>query len=519
MEIVTFNCQGLRSSDHRETLFSWLNCTNVDFLCLQETHSVSQREFSSWLHDAVEAKVLSKPYDCVSSPGTNRSSSVAIVYKSHFELSTCATDPKGCFVCGNFSTETNSFQICTIYGPNTSKEGGPFFDSLYPVLDPGIPCILCGNFNTVVNASTDRRGCNAFSLYAYNWSDTLSALMSCYNLKDVWRLWHPIASEFTWHRANGSLQASRLDMFWLCSFFLPLVLSVDIFPFFRSDHSYVYLRLSLPTSVHRGPGVWKLNTSHLKDLSFLLLVTQFWESWRNEKRSFHNLSAWWDAGKSHLKLLIRNFSRKKASAFRKRISSLERTLYFLNRRTEHGEDVDHLLTDVRSELEDAHRQQAKGCQIRANVQWAEEGEASTSYFFKLEQRHGQSRLFSGIRTAGGSVVSSFVLIARAWVFFYVTLFSADVLHVGHQDFFLSHIIHKLSPEQRAFCDGELTAEEFKRALDDMVYGRSPGLDGFPAEIYQTFWPVLGQDFVKVILTLEAWVEQFFHLTRKRRSIE
>ena len=244
--------------------------------------------------------------------------------------------------------------------------------------------------------------------------------MSCYNLKDVWRLWHPNASEFTWHRANGS-QASCLDMFWLCSFFLPLVLSVDIFPFFCSDHSYVHLKLSLPTSVHRGPGVWKLNTSHLKDLSFLLLVTQFWESWKNEKRSFHNLSAWWDAGKSRLKLLIRNFLQK-ASAFRQRILSLERTLYFLNRRAEHGEDVDHLLTDVRSELEDAHRQQAKGCRIRANVQWAEEGEASTSYFFKLEQWHKQSWLFSAIRTAGGSVVSSFVLIVRAWVFFYVTLF-------------------------------------------------------------------------------------------------
>ena len=201
--------------------------------------------------------------------------------------------------------------------------------------------------------------------------------------------------------------ASRLDMFWLCSFFLPLVLSVNISPFFRSDHSYVYLTLSLPTSVHRGPGVWKLNTSHLKDLSSILLLTQFWESWRAEKRSFHNLSAWWDAGKSRLKLLIRNFSQKKASAFRKRISSLERTLYFLNRRVEQGEDVDHLLTDVRSELEDAHRQQGRSCRIRANVQWTEEGEASSSYFFKLEQRHGQSRLFSTIPTAVWSYHLSF----------------------------------------------------------------------------------------------------------------
>ena len=273
---------------------------------------------------------------------------------------------------------------------------------------------------------------------------------------------------------------------------------MDIFPFFRSDYSYVYLQLSLPTSVHRGPKMWKLNTSHLKDLSFVLLVTQFWESWRNEKRSFHNLSAWCDAGKSRLKLFIRNFLQKKVSAFRKRISSLERTLYFLNRRAEHGEDVDHLLTDVSSELQNAHRQQARGCRIRANVQWAEEGKASTSYFFKLEQRHGQSRLFSAIRAAGGSVVSSFVMIVRAWVLFYVTLFTADVLHVGHQDFFLSHITQKLLPEQRPFCDGELTAEECKRALDGMVSGISPGLDGFPAEFYETFWPVLGQDFVKVM---------------------
>ena len=283
----------------------------------------------------------------------------------------------------------------------------------------------------------------SFAVISIQWLISLRTLMSCYNLKDVWRLWHTNASEFTWHRPNGS-QAYRLDMFWLCFFFLPLVLSVDIFPFFRSDHSYVYLKLSLPTSVHRGPGVWKLNTRHFKDLSFILLVTQFWESWRAEKRSFHNLSAWWDAGKSRLKLLIRNFSRKKASAFCKRISSLERTLYFLDRRAEQGEDVDHLLIDVRSELQDAHRQ-ARGCRIRANVQWAEEGEAS-SYFFKLEQRHGQSRLFSAIRTAGGSVVSSFVLIVRAWVLFYVTLFTANVLHVGHQDFFLSHITQKLSPE-------------------------------------------------------------------------
>ena len=69
-------------------------------------------------------------------------------------------------------------------------------------------------------------------------------------------------------------------MFWLSSFFLPLLLSVGIFPFFRSTHSYVYLKFSLPDGVRRGRGVWKFNTGHLKDLHFITLITQFWEYWR-----------------------------------------------------------------------------------------------------------------------------------------------------------------------------------------------------------------------------------------------
>ena len=48
------------------------------------------------------------------------------------------------------------------------------------------------------------------------------------------------------------------------------------------------------------------------------------------------------------------------------------------------------------------------------------------------------------------------------------------------------------------CKGELTVAECKAALDGMGSGKSPGLDGLPAEFYQRFWPVLGNDLVKVI---------------------
>ena len=34
---------------------------------------------------------------------------------------------------------------------------------------------------------------------------------------------------------------------------------------------------------------------------------------------------------------------------------------------------------------------AKGAQVRSRVRWAEEGETSSRYFFRLEKKHGSER--------------------------------------------------------------------------------------------------------------------------------
>ena len=77
--------------------------------------------------------------------------------------------------------------------------------------------------------------------------------MDSHDLVDIWRQHHTEERSYTWRRADGS-QASRLDMFWLSSSFLESVAQVDIFPFFHSDHSYIYLKLTFPSLPDRGPG-------------------------------------------------------------------------------------------------------------------------------------------------------------------------------------------------------------------------------------------------------------------------
>ena len=87
---------------------------------------------------------------------------------------------------------------------------------------------------------------------------------------------------------------------------------------------------------------------------------------------------------------------------------------------------------------------SRSARIRSKVQRAEEGEASTSYFFRLEKRNGERRLFSAFRSMCGVIVSSLVDISRAWVSFYGSLFTAQSLDISQQDFFLDQISRKLT---------------------------------------------------------------------------
>ena len=179
-------------------MFSWLNCCKVDILCLQETHSVSQTKFEGWVKAAQDAGVLSPNYSCVSSSGRHRSCGVAIFYNSCLSLSSCARDQHSPLLCAQLTSNSTTFQVCNIYGSNKAKDGNVFFESLYPVLDLDLPCILCGDFNTMVDPYMDRQGCNPTSPWAYNWSRTLTNLMSCYNLQDIWWVKHPSDYAFTW---------------------------------------------------------------------------------------------------------------------------------------------------------------------------------------------------------------------------------------------------------------------------------------------------------------------------------
>jgi exonuclease III len=468
-----------------------------DIVCLQETHSTSREEFVNWLSRESAAGNNPQHYSVFSSPGSVRSRGVAVLLKPGFTVDSDVFDGDGRLQILHLSLPCSSaFQLVNIYGPNKKNDGIAFFESVLPQLAASLPSVVCGDFNTVVDPSVDRVGCNPSSPWAYNWPISLANLTKEMDLQDVWRLRHPTDRCYTWSRMNGS-QASRLDMFWLSSSLIDSVTDIGIYPYFRSDHSYVFMTFSLPSTPERGPGLWKFNSSLLSDRHFTAQVTAFWLEWQLEKSSFPSLGVWWDAGKKRLKWLIREHSRQQTSLRRSRVQSLEKALTDLSRRQVLGEDVASQIKDVRDDLDLEFRHRAHGAMIRSKEQWAEEGETSSSYFFRKEKSSGMRRLFSGIRNAQGIIVRSISAILHVWCLYYVHLFTASCLSQPDQEFFLDSLDLKLSDAESSLCEGDVLNAECLAALRSFKNNKSPGIDGLSYEFYRHFWTLLGGDLVDV----------------------
>ena len=81
--------------------------------------------------------------------------------------------------------------------------------------------------------------------------------------------------------------------------------------------------------------------------------------------------------------------------------------------------------------------------------------------------------------------------------FFSTLFSADELDLKVQEDLLENLSVRLPSSSSASCDGPITLDEARKALEGAAIGRSPGSDGLSAEFYLAFRKVLGEDLIEV----------------------
>ena len=171
-------------------------------------------------------------------------------------------------------------------------------DDLHSKIDPSIPIVLAGDYNTVFDRSIDHLGYDPADSSRES-SSSLRDLFDTCCVIDIWRYLHPSSSSFTWTRCNGSL-ASRIDLFGVPYVWVSSVSFCDILPCPFSDHCAVSLTISVPDVVPPGPGLWKLNISILDEVEYVKNISDFWQTWHGSIQQFPSLAKWWEAGKSRI---------------------------------------------------------------------------------------------------------------------------------------------------------------------------------------------------------------------------
>ena len=273
------------------------------------------------------------------------------------------------------------------------------------------------------------------------------------------------------------------------------------YPSFFTDHWYLQVTFTLPSSIGRGPGYWKLNISVLKELEYLELVKSFWSFWQVHESNgdFSTPLEWWDMGKFYLRELSHSYCKTKALAASKSKRNLSRSLNQLRRLMDAGNStVFAEFCQIQEDLRAHELQTAQAAQVRARTQWVEEGEVSSSYFFSLEPKHQQKKIMTGIADpSSGTVYHDPLEVLAIWRAYYSELFSAQPCDSVVQNELLTKLERTLSTEESSNCEGLLSLEECGLALQGMSSSKTTGCDGFPMEFYSIFWCILGSDLVRV----------------------
>ena len=179
-------------------------------------------------------------------------------------------DDLGNLIAINLKLDKYSLTVINIYGPN--RDSPDFYESIQMLVQErqaqGDFVIICGDFNMVMDQDKDTL--NYCREHNVNAKQSLQKTMRESDLVDIWREMNQDKIQFTWF--SGRLdKMARLDMFIISRPMTPLIRKCEISNSFRSDHAIISIVID-SCQERKGNGLWKFNTSLLKDEDYIRKV-------------------------------------------------------------------------------------------------------------------------------------------------------------------------------------------------------------------------------------------------------
>ena len=139
--------------------------------------------------------------------------------------------------------------------------------------------------------------------------------------------------------------------------------------------------------------------------------------------------------------------------------------------------------------EEIYNYVTQGIIIRSKVDWYEQGEKSSKYFYNLEKRNKAKSHIRKILNSNLVELSEPETVFSSIKSFYSTLYKKrnDKTETDCYNYLKTRNLPKLTDNESRLCEGELTKRECWEALQTMENNKSPGNDGLSKEFYVCFF--------------------------------
>ena len=83
------------------------------------------------------------------------------------------------------------------------------------------------------------------------------------------------------------------------------------------------------------------------------------------------------------------------------IENLEKKLEYIKSNNENNIGTNNKIEEIERTINNYYTNRTEAAKIRSKIKWTEEGEKSTRYFFDIEKKCGQDKLWNRIKTSEG----------------------------------------------------------------------------------------------------------------------
>ena len=415
---------------------------------------------------SLESKIMSFSADWSGpsywAPAVGRRGGVAILCSNDYRnaISVWQKDSSGRILSLLVSLGAFNVNLINVYVPTSPAERKTFLPSITAFLFPNSPPLIGGDFNNCFDSTLDKMGGIA------SLDPNFTSFKESCGLRDVWRLLHPRAKQFTWFSPDLSI-ASRLDSF-LFSRLDGDNLRCEIQPCAFSDHEYVILTFDPANIPLRGRGLSKFNNSLLEDQGFCTNLASYISDLLIFRHGYNSYRDFWEMLKENVKSYIVSYSKhKRRDASRQKVLLTNRLVYLKNIFVNGDSSVRAEILEAEASLLALLNDELEGRKIRSRIKWMEEGETPSAFFLKSENQKSQKHFMSSVWNAEGREVFSLPDLITAHERFYSALFSDEPVDDDSQEILISYISRSLSEEDRESCEGLLTLQELTGALKSM----------------------------------------------------